>query len=456
MTARVLVVDDILANLRLLEAKLSAEYFEVLTATNGIEALECMHRARPDIVLLDVMMPGMDGIEVCRRIKSNPKTHHIPIIMVTALDQSDDRIRGLEAGADDFLCKPLDDLALFCRVRSLVRLKMLTDELRSRTAAGEHLGLISDCEHLLGQDRPGKVLMIDDDGQLFERIKLALGDRHEVSLAEDPQAVLAETGSGDYELMIVNLDLESYDGLRLCSQLRSLETTRQTPILIIFEPGGNQRMIRALEFGVNDYLVRPIDKQELLARVTTQVRRSRYTARLRSSVQQSWEMAITDPLTGLFNRRHMEIQVAAQIEQAAAAEQMFALLLIDVDLFKAVNDTHGHDVGDSVLTELGQRIRANLRAIDLPCRIGGEEFMIALPDTDLKGACEVAERLRRAVHAKPFSGGAKQGPLSLTISIGVAGLESASDTLEHMLKRADEALYRAKRDGRNRVHADAA
>jgi two-component system, cell cycle response regulator len=111
MTARVLVVDDILANVRLLEAKLSAEYFEVMTAMNGIEALECMHRARPDIVLLDVMMPGMDGIEVCRRIKSNPKTHHIPVIMVTALDQTDDRIKGLEAGADDFLSKPLDDLA---------------------------------------------------------------------------------------------------------------------------------------------------------------------------------------------------------------------------------------------------------------------------------------------------------------------------------------------------------
>lgn len=455
MTARVLVVDDILANLRLLEAKLSAEYFEVITASNGIEALECMHRARPDIVLLDVMMPGMDGIEVCRRIKSNPKTHHVPIVMVTALDQPDDRIRGLEAGADDFLSKPLDDLALFCRVRSLVRLKMLTDELRSRTAGGEHLGLISACEHLLEPERPGKVLLIDSGGLLHERIKLALGDAHEVALADDPHAAVAKANAGDYELMIVNLDLDDFDGLRLCSQLRSLESTRQTPILIIFDPDEHQRMIRALEIGVNDYLVRPIDKQELLARVNTQVKRCRYTARLRSSVQQSWELAITDPLTGLFNRRYMETQVAAQIAEAAASERPFAMLLVDLDLFKAVNDTHGHDVGDRVLAELGQRMRANLRGVDVPCRIGGEEFLIALPDTDVAGACEVAERLRRAVLTGPFNDAEPQ-PLSLTVSIGVAGLESRSDTLDAVLKRADEALYQAKRGGRNRVHADAA
>jgi two-component system, cell cycle response regulator len=456
MTARVLVVDDILANVRLLEAKLSAEYFEVITAMNGVEALECMQRLRPDIVLLDVMMPGMDGIEVCRRIKANPKTHHVPVIMVTALDQAGDRVRGLEAGADDFLSKPVNDLALFCRVRSLVRLKMLTDELRSRTAGGEHLGLIGDCEHLLEPDRPGKVLLIDNRRNLYARIQMALGERHEVTLASDPPQAAFEATSGDYELLIVNLNLENYDGLRLCSQLRSLETTRQIPILIIFDPGDQQRMIRAMEFGVNDYLVRPIDKQELLARVNTQIKRWRYTAKLRSSVQQSWKLAITDPLTGLFNRRYVETHVEALVAESASHGHAFALLLVDVDLFKSVNDTFGHDVGDRVLTQLGERIRNTVRAIDLPCRVGGEEFMIALPEADVAAACKVAERLRRVVHDGPFDAGADLKPLSLTVSIGVASLKGSDDTLEHMLKRADDALYRAKREGRNRVHAKAA
>ena len=132
MTARVLVVDDILSNVKLLEAKLTAEYFEVVTAFNGMEALAKIEECDPDIVLLDVMMPGMDGFEVCRRIKHNPKTAHVPVVMVTALDQSADRVAGLEAGADDFLTKPVDNSALFARVRSLVRLKMMTDELRMR------------------------------------------------------------------------------------------------------------------------------------------------------------------------------------------------------------------------------------------------------------------------------------------------------------------------------------
>ena len=142
MTARILVVDDILANVRLLEAKLSAEYFEVVTAMNGVDALEAVQRAKPDIVLLDVMMPGIDGIEVCRRLKADPTTQHIPVIMVTALDQLEDRVRGLEAGADDFLTKPVNDVALFCRIKSLVRLKMLSDELRARAESSQTMGLV--------------------------------------------------------------------------------------------------------------------------------------------------------------------------------------------------------------------------------------------------------------------------------------------------------------------------
>lgn len=141
MSARVLVVDDILANVKLLEAKLTAEYFEVLTALDGPTALEVIEREMPDIVLLDVMMPGMDGFEVCKRIKANPVTEHIPVVMVTALDQASDRVTGIEAGADDFLTKPVNDIALMARVKGLVRLKVMMDELRMREATGEAIGV---------------------------------------------------------------------------------------------------------------------------------------------------------------------------------------------------------------------------------------------------------------------------------------------------------------------------
>ncbi len=457
MTARVLVVDDILANVRLLEAKLTAEYFEVITAMNGVDALESVQRTKPDIVLLDVMMPGMDGIEVCQRIKSNPATHHIPVIMVTALDQPEDRIRGLEAGADDFLTKPVNDLALFCRVKSLARLKMLTDELRARSSTGNGVGLGQDDQRLIEDvDYPGKILLVDNRGYLADRIRAGLQGRHELTCFEDPQSAVFEAVESECDLMIINLDLQDFDGLRLCSQLRSLERTRQIPILIIVDPDDHQRMMRALDMGVNDYLMRPVDRQELLARVNTQIRRWRYTERLRNNVQQSLELAVTDPLTGFYNRRYMNTQITSLVDHAANRGKRLSLLALDVDHFKSVNDNHGHDVGDQVLQELAVRIKEYVRNIDLPCRVGGEEFVIILPETDMESACIVAERLRAAIGKKAFEVSTKSGKLPVTVSIGVAEFADSSDSLEAMLKRADDALYKAKREGRNRVISHAA
>src|SRR6516162_9623116 len=181
MTARVLVVDDILSNVKLLEAKLTAEYFEVVTAFNGLECLARMDEGIPDIVLLDVMMPGMDGFEVCRRIKSNPRTAHVPVVMVTALDQPSDRVAGLEAGADDFLTKPVDDAALFARVRSLVRLKMMTDELRMREATGHSMGLLDPAETLTDAAPAGRILAIEDRAESVAWFSAALAGGHEVA-----------------------------------------------------------------------------------------------------------------------------------------------------------------------------------------------------------------------------------------------------------------------------------
>jgi two-component system cell cycle response regulator len=456
MTARVLVVDDILANVRLLEAKLTAEYFDVITAMNGVDALEAVQRARPDIVLLDVMMPGIDGIEVCRRIKSNPATHHIPVIMVTALDQPEDRVKGLEAGADDFLTKPVNDVALFCRVKSLARLKMLTDELAARLESVGDIGMMNNPLKQVDTVTPGNILLIDNRGNLIDRMKAAVGTRHAITCCDDPHQAARIASEGHYELLIVNLDLENYDGLRLCAQLRSLESTRQIPILIIVDTDDHRRMIRALDMGINDYLIRPLDRQEFLARVNTQVRRWRFTERLRNNVQQSLEMAVTDPLTGLYNRRYMSVHVGAMVDAAADRGKTVSVLALDVDHFKAVNDTYGHDAGDEVLKELARRIKANIRNIDLACRTGGEEFVIALPETDAEVAYKVAERLRRAVGGKPFNAGPEAGNLTVTVSIGVAELENAAESLDDIVKRADEALYRAKREGRNRVISEAA
>ncbi len=457
MTARVLVVDDVPANVKLLEARLSAEYFDVAAAHSGAEALALCERAECDIVLLDVMMPDMDGFEVCRRLKTNPITHHIPVVMVTALDQPSDRVAGLEAGADDFLTKPVSDVALIARVRSLSRLKMMTDELRMRAVTSKEIGIESpEREAMSETGRGGRLLIVDDRRSSYERIASVLEAEHRIDVETDPNNALFRAAEGNYESLIVSLGLQSFDGLRLCSQLRSLDRTRNLPVLAISDGEDGGRLARGLEIGINDYIVRPIDKNELLARVRTQVRRKRYTERLRDNVQLSIEAAITDALTGLYNRRYMESHLGTLVEQAAARGKPIAVLVLDIDFFKAVNDTYGHDAGDDVLREFAIRVRKSIRGIDLACRYGGEEFVIVMPETDMAVAATVAERLRRRIATEPFPIEQGHKNIEVTISIGIAALETADDNAASVLKRADQALYRAKRDGRNRVVADAA
>jgi len=457
MSARVLIVDDVRANLKLLEVRLSAEYFEVVTATSGPEAIDIVERGLCDIILLDVMMPGMDGFETARRLKSSPATLHIPIVMVTALDQPSDRVRGLEAGADDFLTKPVNDLALITRVRSLSRLKMVIDELRMRAVTSHEIGVTTDLTDTVSETgEGGKVLIVDDRPSSAERLHDALVGQHEVDVESNPQEALFRLAEGKYDLLLLSLDLQEFDALRLCGQVRSLERTRHLPILLTTEPGDQARLLRGLDLGANDYIVRPIDKNELVARVRSQVKRKRYTERLRDSVQISMELAVTDALTGLYNRRYMESHVGTLVERSAARGKSLSVLLLDIDYFKSINDTYGHDAGDDVLRDFSDRLRACIRGIDLACRYGGEEFVVVMPDTDIGVATMVAERIRRRVAGDPFpiQGGEKQ--IEVTISIGIAARSTPEDTAAMILKRSDEALYRAKRDGRNRVVADAA
>jgi len=456
MTARVLVVDDILSNVKLLEAKLTAEYFEVVTAHNGIEALARIEDHAPDIVLLDVMMPGMDGFEVCRRIKADPRTAHVPVVMVTALDQPSDRVAGLEAGADDFLTKPVDDAALFARVRSLVRLKMMTDELHMRESTGQNMGLL-DAAHTLQDANPtGRILIVEDRPESVAWFASALQPAHEIASVDTFEEALVRARGGDYDLIVISLGMRGFDGLRLCSHLRSIPEARNVPILAVVNDGDRRKLTQALEMGVNDYLTRPVDRNELVARVRTQLRKKRYADRLRQNVQLSLEMAITDQLTGLYNRRYMASHLDNLMASAAAAGKPLAFVIMDIDYFKAVNDTYGHDVGDEVLREFAHRIGANIRGIDLACRYGGEEFVVVMPETDAAFAFTVAERLRKSVETTPIEISRAPYSLTITISIGIAALEGEGDTAEALLRRADQALYSAKRNGRNRVVADAA
>ncbi|MDA1097876.1 MAG: PleD family two-component system response regulator [Proteobacteria bacterium] len=455
MTARILVVDDVLPNVKLLEAKLSREYYDVLTAMNGPDALEIIEREVPDIVLLDVMMPGMDGFEVCAKIKANPNLMHIPVVMVTALSDTSDRVRGLEAGADDFLTKPVNDIALFARVRSLIRLKIMMDELRLREATSNNFGVAN--TEPLELDISGSRVLVVEDREIYARnINQALASQYVVSMAGTADAAMAAAQAGNVDLIIVSLSLQGTDGLRLCSHLRSMEESRQIPILILVDdtPDQMERLVRGLDLGVNDYLIRPVDQNELMARSQTQLRRKKYEDHLRDNYHMSMTLAVTDPLTGLYNRRYLESHLENLMLRAAQDNKPISLLALDIDHFKLVNDTHGHAAGDEVLKEFVARIKRCVRAIDLAARIGGEEFVVIMPDTPRETGMTVAERLRHSVAEALFAIPSLDLEIPITVSIGVSMSQGASDSPAAVLQRGDEALYVAKNAGRNMVVSD--
>lgn len=449
MSARILVVDDLEANRRLLEAKLGADYYEVLTAQRGEEGVQLAKREKPDLILMDVMMPGgIDGYEACRRLKAMPETRHIPVVILTTLDDRDSKLRGLQAGAEEFLPKPIDDVQLMARVKSLLGLKVVIDELRAREASGRRLGVIGDdIRDPLEQHRltAGNVLVVDDNQTQIKSIKAALGVEHRVAVMG------ADEAAGPPDLCVVSVTARAFDGFRVIARMRSGEATRRLPILAIVEPDDKKRAVRALELGAHDIIARPIDEEELVARARTLMRRKRYVDALRARLDQGLELAITDQLTGLYNRRFLFGQLNPLVQRAQCGGDVVSAMLIDIDHFKTLNDSFGHDAGDAVLRDFAVRLGTNTRPSDYACRLGGEEFVVIMPRTAGDIACLAAERLRRSVCGSPFHVLGLPQALDVTISIGVACCEGGEDSAEALLKRADEALYEAKRAGRNRV-----
>lgn len=448
MTARIVIVDDVPANTRLLEAKLSAEYYQVTSARDGFEALAIAREWQPDLILLDVMMPGMDGYECCRLLKDDAATIHIPVVMVTALGEAEERLRGLEAGADDFLTKPVDYETLMARVRSLVRLKRLLDEWRARGDTARALGLSS--VRLLAPSIAGaRALVIDDWSQSAGPIQDALSEDGVVPAhARSGSDAIKMIAAVNFDLLIVNLSLADEDPLKLVAALRAADRTHETPLLLVGESQSKSRILRGFALGANDWLLQPIDQHELRARARNQIRRKFYQDRLRADVGTALELALTDPMTGLYNQRYLRRHLSSLMEGGQARQ--LAVLMADVDNFKSVNDRFGHASGDKALRLIADALRVNTRVFDSVARYGGEEFVVVMPSTGPDEASAAAERLRCAVEAIEFDA-CERSTVPLTVSIGVACSSQANTSPDLLLQAADTALYDAKRNGRNRV-----
>ncbi len=453
MTGKILIVDDVATNRIVLKVKLERACYETLLATNGAEALRQAREARPDLILLDVQLPDIDGVAVCEALRADPATRTIPIVMISAHADPAVKLRALRAGADEFLLKPLNEAILLARLRSLMRMRAAVEELRLRDATCHELGFAEAAESFAHTPR---VVLVGGRGGEAVLWKSALAPhlRDGISVA-DRDTVLADAAADlSPELFVIAADIErAGDGLRLMSELRSRPATRHAAICIVAAPGARDTAAMALDLGANDLVFGDFLGEELALRIGAQIAHKRLSDRLRATVADGLRLAVIDPLTGLYNRRYALPHIERIAERAAQSGRSFAVMVLDIDRFKAVNDTYGHAAGDAVLVEIAARMRASLRDVDMLARIGGEEFLVALPEAGLEAAQIAAERLRRVIAERPVRLAGNGGEIAMTLSVGMAmgGGAGSGTTADAIIKAADLALLHSKTDGRNLV-----
>ena len=450
MTANILVVDDIDQNIRLMEAKLVSEYYTVYTAASGKQALEILKHYKIDVVLLDCMMPEMDGFETCKLIKSNPDTTHIPVVIVTALSEMEDRVHGLEVGADEFLTKPVDDISLFARIKSLVRIKHIIDELKLRNDTNIELGVRT--VNLYQDFSRSNIIVIDDDVVEARHITNVLSQLTDnIRVISDGNMIYTLLSDGfKPDATIISCQLDDQDPLRLLASLKADEHIGYSSIMMLTEEDKITMVNKALDMGASDYLLVPIERSELIARVKTQLRKKYYQDALRKDLEQGMNLSIKDGLSGLYNRRYFDKHLPRIVAKAEKEKLKLYLMMIDLDYFKDVNDTYGHMVGDHVIKVVSSIIVSNIRVEDTIARYGGEEFVVIVYDISEAQILNIADRLKIAVAEYPFELPDTEKTLTKTISIGLTEYHSGEPYLS-FLARSDQALYQAKHAGRNQV-----
>ncbi|WP_108853300.1 diguanylate cyclase [Albidovulum aquaemixtae] len=452
MTGRILIVDDVATNRIVLKVKLATAHYETVQASDGAEALALAREMRPDLVLLDIELKDMGGIEVCERLKADPQTRDIPVVMITAFHDAARKMEALHAGAEEVFWKPLDEVVLLARLRSLLRARETAAQLGLRDSTYRALGFAE------GADRFETPALV---GLVAGRVDTALAWKRELQphlsdrlITLDRHGALADMEPPDVpDVFVVEADLvRPGDGLRLMSELRSRAVTRHSAVCVMLPPEARETAAVALDLGANDLIEADADPAEMAHRIRTQIARKRQSDRLRASVADGLRLAMTDPLTGLHNRRYALPHLARIAERARESGRMFAVMVMDLDRFKSVNDTYGHAAGDAVLVEIAERLKSNLRAVDLLARIGGEEFLVALPDTSLNAAHATAERLRRVVGDAPVALPGGGGNVPVTLSIGLAlGDGVGALPVGDLIGLADRALLGSKSEGRNQV-----
>lgn len=446
---RVLIVDDEPLNVRLLATILASEGYDIIRSYSGKDAINKAEQELPDLILLDIVMPDLNGYEVTRRLKKMAATCDIPVVLITTYTETEDKVKGLQAGADEFLNRPIDQSELRARIRSLISLKQYREQLQARTRL-EH-AFTSLPEREIADDH-GKILLVEDNEIEAKVICNYLETRsYQVEHVKDGISAVRRVSSGDIDIVLLDLLLPKMDGFEVCRRLKREPLTRNIQIIMVTALEDIESKIRGLEQDADDFLVKPVHKEILLTRIEALLKKKRYVDRLNVNYEKALRSAVTDSLTGLYNQMYFKKFLELEMERSRRQKHPLTLMMIDLDDFKVYNDTLGHLTGDQILQEFSQLLRQNIRKIDLAARYGGEEFAIILTYTDVKGAMTIAERLRQTIEAYQFSYKTSYPSKILTISIGLADFHADSLSAQELIERADTALYQAKRAGKNRM-----
>ena len=450
---KILIVDDDPANVKLLMAKLSKDSYQFFTAAGGREALAKAKECSPDLILLDIMMPDMDGFEVTRRLKSDPNTMDIPIILITALGEEENKAKGLSVGADDFLNKPVNVVELQARVRSLLRLKGCKEQLKVHSRCEKEILVESfpEVEKTENVHIPLILLVEDEEKDAKLIMKYLDGLPYHVKLLKDGLEVLDFVEKHNTDLIILDILLPHMDGFEVCKVLKNRHDTKNIQILILTNLGDLESKIRGIELGADEYIIKPIDKYELRARIHTLINKKAYLDELCKNYESAFSSAIKDKITGLYNRSYFNHYLEIELKRCRRQKRPLALIMIDINEFKVFNDTHGHPAGDRVLRKLGKIIKENIRETDMPARYGGEKFVVVLPDENLENARKTSERLMDAIKADFTGCRFDDIPLKLSVSMGIAAYPSDGDSVTSLVSAADRALYAAKKVGKDRI-----
>jgi two-component system cell cycle response regulator len=450
MAGRILIADSIANNRISLKATLAAEYFETTCVSDAEEMSEAVLKFQPDIILMSTHLGRADGYAICKQLKLNADSAHISVMMYASTAAHIDWGKALINLVDDIQLFPLNRIRMVSRLRQMHRNKVELDTLKNHANASNDLGF-SDVAVDISLDRlsSSKIACIQSDtrNQSFV-VAPSIGKSYTLPYNTTPADVAPCTDL----ILLMGADNQC----QLLSNLKANPATKSIPIICLVPRIAAKKINRVYELGGEDCLFDTVPHAQINTRIQSVINLHHQKDHLRSLLDKRVKEACIDPLTGIFNRRHAQNYLTTCFSGSSETGRNLVAMMLDIDKFKTVNDTLGHVNGDLILKEIASRLNKSIRGVDMVARMGGEEFLILIPDATLDRALEIAERLRQVIEQKPFNLMAGKISQKVTVSIGLAKKTSRHLDADALVHSADLALYKAKAKGRNCISVSAA